>query len=380
LSADFTGTESQMRFNRNPYFWKVDTAGNQLPYIDTITFEVLQDLEVLVLRVLGGEIDIHQRHINDDRNKSVFAEGAEVGGYRLYETLPANMNKAMISLNLTHKNPAYREVFNNRDFRVALSHAINRQEIIDTIYVSQGEPWQGSPRPESVYKNDTLAKQYTEFDLDLANQMLDAILPTKNDNGFRTLADGSEMVISIEVSTAGVSAPVDDMALVAQYWQAAGINAQVRPEDRSLLYERKEANDHDCVVWQGDGGLQDALIELRWYAPVTGESNYAIPWYIWYTKPSNPTTTEEEPPEAVRAQMELVTQLRATADPDAQAALFQQILAGAIEQFYAIGVNLPGPGYGIAKTNVRNIPNPVPDAYLYPSPAPTNTETYFFEV
>jgi peptide/nickel transport system substrate-binding protein len=368
-----------MKFSRNPYFWKVDTAGNQLPYIDQITFEVLQDNEVLVLKILNGEIDIHQRHVNNNSNKAVFAEGAEQGGYRLYETLPAIMNNSMISLNLTHKNPAYRELFNNKDFRIALSHAINRQEIIDTIYISQGEPWQGSPRPESQYKNDTLAKQYTEYDPDLANQMLDAILPNKGGDGYRTLPDGSPLVISIEVATASVASPVDDTNMVAGYWQAVGINTMAKPEDRSLMYERKEANDHDANVWQGDGGLQDALIEMRWYAPEDGESNFAIPWYIWFRKPSNPTTAAEEPPEVVKAQLELVTQLEATADEVKQGEIFQQILEVAIEQFYAIGVNLPGPGYGIAKNNVKNIPAPVPDAYLYPSPAPVNTEMFFFD-
>ena len=57
-----------------------------------------------------------------------------------------------------------------------------------------------------------------------------------------------------------------------------------------------------------------------------------------------------------------------------------QILEIAIEQFYVIGVNLPGPGYGIAKNNVRNIFEPMADAYLFPTPAPTNPEQYWFEV
>ena len=69
-----------------------------------------------------------------------------------------------------------------------------------------------------------------------------------------------------------------------------------------------------------------------------------------------------------------------TADADEQGRIFQQILDVAIDQFYAIGINLPGPGYGIAKTNVKNIPVPVPDAYLYPSPGPANTETFFYDV
>ncbi|CAA9575588.1 MAG: Oligopeptide ABC transporter, periplasmic oligopeptide-binding protein OppA, partial [uncultured Thermomicrobiales bacterium] len=50
----------------------------------------------------------------------------------------------MIALNLTHKDPVKRQIFGNKDFRIGLSHAINRQEIIDIGYVSQGEPWQSA--------------------------------------------------------------------------------------------------------------------------------------------------------------------------------------------------------------------------------------------
>jgi len=379
MAADYTGTEAQIKFTRNPYYWKVDPDGNQLPYIDNVVFNVLQDNEVLILKILNGEVDFHLRHVNTDNNKSTFADGTEKGDFRLFATQPSLMNKSMIAFNLCHKNEAYRELFNNKDFRIAMSHAINRQEIIDTVYVSQGEPWQASPRPESPFANETLAKQYTEYDPDLANEMLDAILPDKDGNGFRTLPDGSQLVISVEVANAGVSSPVDDMTLACTYFQAVGINAQIKVEDRSLYYERKGANEHDCIVWHGDGGMRDGLIDSFWYAPMNVEANYAVPWAVWYQNPGNPGTEPQEPPEAVKAQLELYTQFQETADPEKQAALFNQILDAAIEQFYVVGVNLPGPGYGIAKNNVKNILEPMWDAYLFPAPGPTNPEQFFFE-
>jgi peptide/nickel transport system substrate-binding protein len=378
MAADYTGTQAQIKFTRNPYYWKVDTDGNQLPYIDNVNFEVLQDNEVLILKILNGEIDFHLRHINTDANKAVLADGAEKGGYRLFATQPSLMNKSMIAFNLCHKNLAYREIFTNKDFRIAMSHAINRQEIIDTVYVSQGEPWQASPRPESPFANDTLAKQYTEYNVDLANQMLDVILPNKGGDGFRTLPDGSSFIISVEVANAGVSSPVDDMTLACTYFQEVGINAQIKVEDRSLYYERKGANEHDCIVWHGDGGMQDGLIDSFWYAPMNVEANYAVPWAVWYEKPALPGTEPQEPPEAVKAQLDLYTQFQATADADKQADLFNQILQIAIEQFYVVGVNLPGPGYGIARANVKNILEPMWDAYLYPAPGPTNPEQFYF--
>ena len=67
-----------------------------------------------------------------------------------------------------------RELFQNKDFRVALSHAINRPELIDIIYVGQGEPYQVAPRPESEFYDEAFAHQYTEYDPDRANQMRDA--------------------------------------------------------------------------------------------------------------------------------------------------------------------------------------------------------------
>lgn len=50
---------------RNPYYWKVDTAGNQLPYIDTITWAKLDDLQLMALKMTSGEFDFAFRHINN---------------------------------------------------------------------------------------------------------------------------------------------------------------------------------------------------------------------------------------------------------------------------------------------------------------------------
>jgi len=369
----------RVRVDRNPFYFKVDPDGNQLPYIDEVIFNAVQDNEVLLLQATSGEIDMHVRHINTDANKSVLAQSAEEGSYRLFDTIPALMNSCMIAFNLTHQDPNLQAIFANKDFRVGLSHAINRQEIIDTVFVSQGEPWQGSPRPESPFANENLAKQFTEYDVDIANQHLDKVLPDKDGDGFRLRPDGQQFIFTVDVTAALQPTWIDQMNLVVGYWQQVGINAQLKPQDRSLLYQRKDANEHECVVWQGPGGLTDALLELRWYAPISGESNYGIGWQIWFNQPSNPLAAPVEPPEAVKAQLELVTQLRETVDETAQAELFQQILDIAAEQFYAIGLSLPGPGYGIVKNNFRNIYEPMPDANLYSTPGPTNPEQYYFE-
>ncbi|MCA9839838.1 MAG: ABC transporter substrate-binding protein [Trueperaceae bacterium] len=364
---------------RNPYYWKVDTEGNQLPYIDQLSYDVGEDVQVLVLKALAGEIDFQDRHISGLENKAVFADNMEQGDYHFVETIPAAMNTMIIALNLTHKDPAMRELFQNKDFRIALSHAIDRQELIDVVFVGQGEPYQAAPRPTSPLYNEQLAKQYTEFDPDLANQMLDDLgFAEKDSEGYRLDASGNRISFAVEVITALNPSWTDSLELIQGYWRNVGIDMQIRTEDRSLFYTRKEANDVDATVWGGDGGL-DVILEPRWYFPFSNESNFAQAWQVYYNNPSGEgaLTAPEEPPAATKRQMELYDQLKSTGDAAEQEALMKEILQIAADEFYAIGISLPAPGYAIVKNNFYNVPDSYPNAWLYPHPAPTMPEQYF---
>lgn len=377
--VDPYGEGNRVTVERNPFYWKVDPEGNQLPYIDKIVYDVLEDPEVLLLKASNGEIDMHARHINNNVNKPVLSDNMEAGQYHFFDIVPSSMNTMIIALNLTHKDAAMREVFQNLDLRIGLSHAINRQEIIDAVFVGQGEPWQAGPRVETAFYNETLAKQYTEYNVDTANASLDKALPNKDGSGNRLRPDGQKLSFSIEVATGLQPEWVDAANLVVTYWKAVGIDVQLKPEDRSLLYTRKDANDCDCVIWGGDGGLRDAMLETRWYFPSGTESNFAQAWAVWYAPPANPQTTPEEPPAETKKQTELYEQIKATADANQQVELFKQILQIAQEQFYVIGTSLPAPGYGIAKNNFKNVPASMPGAWLYPNPAPTNPCQYYIE-
>jgi peptide/nickel transport system substrate-binding protein len=371
------GAGTQVVAERNPFYFKVDTEGRQLPYIDKLVYDVGDDAEVLVLRALNGEIDMQDRHIATLPNKAVFTDNMEQGEYHFFETVPSSMNTMILALNLTHKDPVKREIFQNKDFRIALSLAINRQEIIDAIHVGQGEPWQLAPRPTSPFYHETLAKQYTEYDPEQANAILDGIFPEKNADGIRLGPDGNPISFPMDVAS-NQTGNVDALDLIQGYWRAVGVDMQINSIDRSLLYTRKDTNEHDATVWGGDGGL-DVILEPRWYFPYSGESLYGEAWQVWYNNPSGEgsLTPPEEPPAGPKQQMELYDQIKATGDPEQQAALMMQILDIAAEEFYAIGISLPSPGYGIVKNNFHNVPSPMPGAWLYPNPAPANPEQFW---
>lgn len=367
------GEGTRVVTERNPYYWKVDPEGNQLPYIDRVVFDLFEDAEVLLLRVLSGEIDMHARHYNSPGNRAVVIDNMERGDYRLIDFVTSDMNSALIALNLTHNDPVKREIFANKDFRIGLSYAINRQEIIDLIFIGQGEPWQAAPRPESPLYHERLAKQYTEYDVALANEHLDRAGYTERDaQGFRLGPDDRR--ISFVVEAMPLANWVDILEIVQMYWREVGIDMQTRPVDRSLFEVRREANEFDALISFGGGGLQDAILIPFAYFPYNVGSHFAIAWAHWY----NNDPRGEEPPAAPKRQMELYSQLEATANPDRQAELMGEILDIAAEEFYHMGITLRGAAYGIAKNNFRNVPDSLfSSGGAFMEPATTNPVQYF---
>jgi peptide/nickel transport system substrate-binding protein len=364
-------------FERNPFYWKVDPEGSQLPYLDRVVYEVIQDQEVILTRALNGDFDMHMRHFNTFQNQPVLAENRESGGYDFFETATGEMNTAIVALNLTTENPVLNEVFNNQDFRIGLSHAINRQEIIDVVYQQQGEPWQAAPRDDTPFFNETLAKQYTEFDVDLANEHLDAAGYRRDGQGRRLGPDGQPIVFTVDIAADFRADHPDAMEMVRNYWLEVGVDARIRTEQRELVQDRKNANQHDAIIWPGDNGGIGALLDPRWYFPFhQDESMFAIPWARWYE-----TGGQEgaEPPPRIREQMDLYHELEATADAEGQYELMRQILQISQEEFWVMGLNLTPPGFGIVASSFHNVPEPVPNDTAHNAPGPSNPEQYFIE-
>ncbi|PRY00891.1 ABC transporter substrate-binding protein [Allonocardiopsis opalescens] len=369
-----------MVLERNPYYWKIDTEGNQLPYIDRVNFEIMQDPEVMLTRALNGDINMHSRHFNTLANRPVLAENRERGNYDFFAQTPSEMNTNVIAFNLTHEDESLREVFNDIDFRIAMSHAINRQEVIDVVYQEQGEPWQAAPRRESPYYNEELATQYLEYDPELAEQILDdAGYERRGGDGPRLGPDGEPIAFTLSVATDFRPDQIDAMEMVVGYWQAVGIDVQLRPEDRALFLERKQNNEHEVSVWSGDSGLTDVLYDPRWYVPWhSGESAFAIPWAQWYASEGQ-DERGQEPSEPARQQLELYDQVQAEPDPAAQQELMRQIIDIAQDQFWAMGIGLTPETYGIVANDFHNVPERMFSASNYNDPGPTNPEQYYVE-
>jgi len=374
VEQPISGSATQVTFVRNPYYWKVDPEGQQYPYIDCLVYTIFQDTAAMLLKATNGEIDFQMRHFNNLANKAVLFDNQQKGDYRFFDLINAGSNSIVFHLNLTHKDPTLRSIFQNKDFRIGLSYAINRQEIIDTVYMGQGTPAQPSVLEGTPLYNEQLAKQYTEYDVAKANEYLDKVLPKKDANGMRLLPDGKPLSFTVEISNA-YKEQVDAGTMVVKYWQAVGVNAQAKPEDRSLMYERKNNNDLDAMTWGGEAGL-GTIFDPRNFFPNSNEAAWAIAWASWY-QPD--VAKAEEPPADIKNMMALYDQIKATATVEGQNKLMAELLQASADYFPAIGISTAPMLYGIVKNTMFNVPAQMINSWQYPTPAPTNPFTYSFK-
>ncbi|MEM7443275.1 MAG: ABC transporter substrate-binding protein [Pseudomonadota bacterium] len=377
VDSPLTGDAARLTFVRNPYYWKVDPEGNQLPYIDALSMRVSESAEEIMLAALNGEIDFQDRHIATVANRPIFFDGQEGGDYRMGQTVPSASVSMLFLFNMNHEDPVLRDLFRNRDFRIGFSHALDRQEIIDVVFTGQGQPFQPSPRPESPYYDEEMSTQFTQFDQDLAAQYLDAAgLSETNGSGIRLMEDGRPLAFEVEAIAAFRPEWIDMLELAQLQLREVGIDMQISTIDRSLFFDKNDTADFDVHVWQGDGGL-DVVGAPRYYFPANQNSWWAMGWQSWYRDIDNDIA--EEPPEWAREQMSLYDQLKTEPDPAVREDLMNQILDITQEEFPVVGVNLEPPGYYIARNNLHNVAPSMMHAWRFPTPAPYDPFQWYFE-
>ncbi|GAL27275.1 oligopeptide ABC transporter [Vibrio variabilis] len=181
------GSSDVVRAVRNPYYWKVDTAGNQLPYLDSIEWQQVEDPENILLKAISGEIDFQSRHITGSSFRSILFENQERGNYRLASLADTQASLASLLFNLNIEDEFKRGVFQDINFRKGISHAVNREEIVELVYLGNGGPSQVAPTVNSVFYDESINNNAIEYNVKLANEYLDkAGLTNRDSRGFRT--------------------------------------------------------------------------------------------------------------------------------------------------------------------------------------------------
>ena len=266
------GPSGFITMERNPYYFKVDIEGNQLPYIDRLVSEQVSDVDMVNMKILTGEVD-YCRESSSAANMAMYVANEERANFRTMRYADAGA-QTVLFLNHTYDDPIWRQLMSDVRFREAVALAIDHQEIIDTVYFGL------APLPHTTP---------SDYDPERAEALLDAIgMAGRDSDGYRLGPDGEPFELYIEMAPYVPAHPLA-AEMVTEHLRAVGINTTMRQLSTTLAGQRRDANEVmatilwvHTVTWEA-GTSRDYLPSNLW-APL---------WRTWYDTDG---ASGEEPP------------------------------------------------------------------------------------
>jgi peptide/nickel transport system substrate-binding protein len=299
-----------------------------------------------IMMVMSGEGD-HSYEYAFLGDYPLYKENEEKGNYT---TVIARMHRTMVDvcLNFTLDDPNWRQVVRDHRFRLALTSAINREELIEAVYLGFAKPPQTIP---------------SEFDLDKANALLDEMgMDQRDGDGFRLGPDGETFLLPIETD-GRMPEFMKTGELLREYFSAVGIKTTVKQVEGALFNERINANEMPCSLqWCSHPEMWTYTCARYPFVYF----NACAPLWVDYLQTNGETGENPEDSELGKAYVEMCEKMWQTmADPvyktGENIAAFSKIIYDNIfridsvgEGNYAVLVskdigNVPYSGYGIAQ-------------------------------
>jgi peptide/nickel transport system substrate-binding protein len=356
IPTSVLGGSTQMTMMRNPYYWKVDTEGNQLPYIDEVIGVSYQDNEARTLAMINGDLD----YVKDPGdNRVLYFDALDSGApIQISAAISDGGTTNTVQFNRNAQDPVLAEIFSDINFRIGMSHAINREEIIEIVHFGQGEPSQAAPLESSPLYNERLATQYTEYSVELANEYLDMVVPDKDEEGYRLRPDGERLSIVFTVSnnlSYGTNW-VQIAELIIGYWDAVGVEVILNSVADDQFVEQREQNNIEATMYTGEGGAGlTAMLDPRYYVPGELFGMYGNGWFYWYVNSQEATTVE--PPDDIKAIRVMFEEVGRQPTQEAQIAAMAELLEVAADNFWVLGISRPGPGFQPYNVRLGNQPS-----------------------
>jgi len=246
-------------FDRNPFYFVVDSEGNQLPYIDQQVSVLVPDNENRILRIMAGEIHAAAENPLPVRDFTLYVEGEEQGDYTVFLFDNTRGTDAAVTFNINHSDPVLREIFNDIRFREAMALAIDRDTINDVLFFGRAAV-RGAvppPPPNTSFMDDWMIEHMTQFDVDAANARLDDMGLEWNAAGDQRLRpDGQPIFIVLE--TIEEFAPQSEM-IAEMFTNNVGVRTELRVQERAFMRERFSTNERDAQVFTLDGVTEFSL-------------------------------------------------------------------------------------------------------------------------
>ena len=371
-------TSEVYTLERNPYYFAIDPKGNQLPYIDTIVSHLVESIEVFNARAIAGEIDMQQRHILLDK-VPVLKRDAERGNYRVRFWPNLGGSEAIIYINQTWQgDPEIEKWLRNRDFRIALSLAIDREEINESIFLGIGQPRAFVAVPDNpFYPGPEYEKKYAVRDLEQSNLILDTLGLVKKDSmGYRLRADGNgSLILTLSVLSQAMVNFEGIAELLLNHWKDVGIKLHITVEERSYFGKRQTTNEHQLSMWISGGS------ENPWTYPnmtIPSRSAFAPLVARWNTTKGR----DGIEPTGPLLRLEEIFEQGNRLHKDLRTDLGKELWRIHVDNLYVIGTVGQSPamnGVVVVKNNFRNVPDVAPNSAALQNPGIARPEQFFFE-
>jgi len=279
-------------FDRNPYYWKIDTRGNQLPYLDGQDRMLYANIEAIGFKTISGELD-YVAQFTTPENFALYKMYEQRAGYRISMWFD-NRGQVLadLGLNLNWEDPALRELFQDVRFRRALSLAINREQINEVVFFGLATPRAVTVLPEVSFYEEWMGRNFAEYDLKRANEILDKIgLQWDSRRRYRLRPDGKPLEMVLEYME--IEGPTGYIVqFLKDHWSDIGIQMTVKNIDQSLYSQRSGAG----RLYVGLGNFDGS--EFGFHSEPRGLMPYAPDWDLWMN--SNGEAGSEPPADVKR--------------------------------------------------------------------------------
>jgi peptide/nickel transport system substrate-binding protein len=345
---------------RNPHYWKVDSKGQRLPYIDRVTISFAPDLNAVLLEFLDGDTDL-LRYVRPDDIASV-SEMETAGIVDVHDLGPSHTIDYIAFNQNTGRRPSKRPAvdpgklvwFRNATFRQAVSTAIDREGLIKTLLVGKGIPVYSIVSPANRVWYDDAAIVKRPYDLAKAKAML-ATIGMKDRDGDGVLEDATKRRVQFSIVT---NANNPTRVAMATYVKAnlakVGIVADVEAVDfNSVIIKLSDTLEWEAVLLGWQSAVPPDPLLMRNILASSGRN------HVWFPSQKVPSTPWERTIDSL-----LATNAR-TLDLKARRSAMSQILRIWTEQVPEI--DLVARKWTVAATRrVKNLrPNALPPYVLW---------------
>ncbi len=267
-------------YERNPYYWCVGPDGAQLPYLDNLIFNVVENAEVQKLQATTGKIDFlyggfTQIFLSDI---SALKQSEDKTKLRVVLWDAGDGSGSLVFFNQDYSDPKMRKLIRTPKFRQALSHAYNRKDVQKAVYFNTGELTTGTMSPKGIefHVNDegkgvykSWRDSYLKYDPELAKKILDEIgVVDKDGDGKREMPDGTKLRVRLDFQADTGPEHTEKNSLLKRDWDAIGINTvlnPVAPDGWDVQWKAGKLMTN--TNWEtGDG--PNCLVYPQWMVPI----------------------------------------------------------------------------------------------------------------